>query len=70
MTHPASSHRRIGPGPGAVDGNGTPLSGRPRSAAARLLAMAAVLAVLAAVFAAYLDPHTVVDLANRVWACL
>jgi hypothetical protein len=24
---------------------------------------------LAAVFAAYLNPHTVVDLANRVWAC-
>ena len=29
----------------------------------------AVLAVLGLVFAAYLDPHTVVDLANRVWAC-
>jgi hypothetical protein len=26
-------------------------------------------AVLAAVFMAYLNPHTVVDLANRVWAC-
>ncbi|WP_374674171.1 hypothetical protein [Ideonella sp.] len=27
------------------------------------------LVVLGAVFAAYRDPHTVVDLANRVWAC-
>jgi len=26
--------------------------------------------VLAGVFAAYLDPHVVVDLANRVWSCL
>ena len=26
-------------------------------------------AVLAAVFMAYLSPHRVVDLANRVWAC-
>ena len=26
-------------------------------------------AALAAVFVAYLNPHTVVDLANRVWAC-
>jgi len=25
--------------------------------------------VLALVFLAYRDPHTVVDLANRVWAC-
>lgn len=24
---------------------------------------------LAAVFVAYLNPHLVVDLANRVWAC-
>ncbi len=37
--------------------------------AGRLGAWAAALAVLALVFAAYLDPHTVVDLANRVWAC-
>ena len=29
----------------------------------------AVALALAAVFAAYLDPHTVVDLANRFWAC-
>jgi hypothetical protein len=28
-----------------------------------------VLAVLAAVFMAYLNPHLVVDLANRVWSC-
>jgi len=26
-------------------------------------------AALASVFAAYLNPHLVVDLANRVWAC-
>lgn len=25
--------------------------------------------VLAATFAAYLSPHMVVDLANRVWSC-
>ena len=25
--------------------------------------------LLAAVFSAYLSPHLVVDLANRVWAC-
>ncbi len=35
----------------------------------RRLAWAAALAVLAAVFTAYLDPHLAVDLANRVWAC-
>ncbi len=35
----------------------------------RLVAGAAALALLGAVFAAYLDPHAVVDLANRVWAC-
>ena len=36
----------------------------------RSVAAAAVAAVvLAAVFAAYLNPHRVVDLANRVWAC-
>lgn len=33
------------------------------------LAWTAASAVLAAVFMAYLNPHTVVDLANRVWAC-
>jgi hypothetical protein len=27
------------------------------------------LAALAAVFASYLQPHLMVDLANRVWAC-
>lgn len=26
-------------------------------------------AALAAVFSAYLDPHLMVDLASRVWAC-
>ena len=34
-----------------------------------LAAAATVAAMLAAVFAAYLNPHLVVDLANRVWAC-
>ena len=35
----------------------------------RVLAVSAALLVLAAVFAAYLDPHMVVDLATRVWSC-
>jgi hypothetical protein len=39
---------------------------RPWQRAALTLA---ALAVLALVFAAYRDPHTVLDLANRVWAC-
>ena len=34
-----------------------------------LLAWAAGLSALALVFSAYLSPHLVVDLANRVWAC-
>jgi hypothetical protein len=44
---------------------------KPR--AVPLLARLAVLLVvglaLTAVFAAYLNPHRVVDLANRFWAC-
>jgi hypothetical protein len=35
----------------------------------RVAAQAAVALVLAAVFAAYLDPHLALELANRVWAC-
>jgi hypothetical protein len=35
----------------------------------RISAWLAALAVLAAVFAAYLNPHFAVDLAGRVWAC-
>lgn len=35
----------------------------------RIAFTALVLLVLAGVFAAYLSPHLVVDLANRVWAC-
>lgn len=35
----------------------------------RFLVWTAAAAALAAVFAAYLSPHLVVDLANRVWAC-
>jgi hypothetical protein len=30
---------------------------------------AAAVAVLAAVFASYLNPHMALDIANRVWAC-
>ena len=45
----------------------------PRRPAARValrwLVRAAVLLALAAVFMAYLNPHRVVDLANRLWAC-
>ncbi len=37
--------------------------------ATKLVVWAGVLAALALVFAAYLSPHLVVDLANRVWAC-
>ncbi len=37
--------------------------------ALRLAAWGGVLSVLALVFAAYLSPHLVVDLASRVWAC-
>jgi hypothetical protein len=40
-----------------------------RKAAAKAAAAVAAAAVLGAVFLAYLNPHTVVDLANRVWAC-
>jgi len=39
---------------------------RPWHFAAAWLAAALALAL---VFAAYLSPHLVVDLANRVWAC-
>ena len=35
----------------------------------RWLAVSAAALTLAAVFAAYLDPHVVVDLATRVWSC-
>lgn len=35
----------------------------------RLGTWAAALLALALVFMAYLDPHLMVDLANRVWAC-
>ena len=36
---------------------------------ARLLWWVAAAVLLATVFSAYLNPHLVVDLANRVWAC-
>lgn len=35
----------------------------------RATAWAVGVAVLAGVFFAYRSPHTVVDLANRIWAC-
>lgn len=35
----------------------------------RALIGSAVALALAGVFAAYLDPHLMVDLANAVWAC-
>jgi len=41
-----------------------------RRLAVGLAVASAVAAALAAVFAAYLNPHLVVDLANRVWACI
>ena len=37
--------------------------------ARRALAWGAAALALAAVFGAYLNPHLVLDLANRVWAC-
>jgi hypothetical protein len=40
-----------------------------RSAWRQALFWLAAAVVLALVFAAYLNPHTVVDLANRVWSC-
>ena len=36
----------------------------------RAAAWGAAAAALLAVFAAYRDPHLVVDLANRLWSCL
>jgi hypothetical protein len=40
-----------------------------RRTAFRVAAWLAVLAALALVFAAYLDPHLMAELANRLWAC-
>ncbi len=40
-----------------------------KAGGSRLLLWLGVLAVLAPVFAAYLNPHLAVDLANRIWAC-
>ena len=39
------------------------------SRTARIAAWSAAALVLALVFALYLNPHLVFDLANRVWAC-
>lgn len=38
-------------------------------ASRRLLAWAAALAVLGAVFAAYLQPALMLELANQLWSC-
>ncbi len=46
----------------------TPPEGR-RRALPRILAWAAVLAVLAAVFALYLQPTLLVSLSEQLWAC-
>ena len=43
--------------------------GASKGTLTRTLGAASALALLAAVFAAYLNPHTVMDLATRVWAC-
>ena len=40
-----------------------------RPAARTALGWAAAAAVLAAVFAAYLSPHMMLDLATRLWSC-
>jgi hypothetical protein len=37
--------------------------------ASRLVLVGVIAAALALVFAAYMNPHVMVDLANRVWAC-
>jgi hypothetical protein len=42
---------------------------RTASAVRRLVGWAVAAALLAAVFASYLNPHLALDIANRVWAC-
>lgn len=42
---------------------------RPSGTVRRVGAWVAAVAVLAAVFASYLNPHMALDIANRVWAC-
>lgn len=47
-----------------------PTAASPRSSRWRsVLVWAAVVGALLAVAQAYLSPHLVVDLANRVWSC-
>lgn len=46
------------------------MNGPRRARWTRPLAWAAAATALALVFAAYRDPHLMVDLAGRVWACL
>jgi hypothetical protein len=40
-----------------------------KPATRRALLWSAAVAAMAAVFASYMQPHLVVDLANRVWSC-
>jgi hypothetical protein len=44
-------------------------AGRPAGTGWRLVGWTVAAAVLAAVFASYLNPHLALDIANRVWAC-
>ena len=44
------------------------MNARPRRLL-QVLGFAAAALALLAVFMAYLDPHLMVDLANRAWAC-
>lgn len=48
---------------------GSPVSGPATPRWMRAGAWALVAAALALVFAAYLNPHLAVDLANQLWAC-
>lgn len=44
-------------------------TGRPAGLARKVTGWAMAAAVLAAVFASYLNPHLALDIANRIWAC-
>ena len=52
-----------------MDASPTTSPDRPVRALPRLLAWAAVLAALAAVFALYLQPTLLVSLSEQLWAC-
>jgi hypothetical protein len=72
MTRTNTASEIAGPAPkgpawaGSADaGERARITGR----AGRLATWTAATLVLGAVFLAYLDPHTMVDLSNRVWSC-